>query len=159
MCQLKYLSNAIETIMYKPIMFFQKTTIVINEEVLYTNDGFKHKELSKCKNPTLWAHFCSVLFNAATQKSFRLYGSTVWPWNSVPKHDLQFKPFRPISHTLVKTIISYSVTLFLFLLKKNHLTQILNGLLRKKIHRNIFFVFNDQESKLKKKCYCKNVCL
>lgn len=43
MCKLKYLSNTIETIMYKPIMLFQKTTIVINEEVLYTNDGFKHK--------------------------------------------------------------------------------------------------------------------
>lgn len=108
---------------------------------------------------TLLSEYISSLYSSMQpQKSFLLYGSTVQSWNSVPKHDLLFKPFHPISHTLVKTI-SYSVTLLLFLFKKINLTQILNGLLRKKIHRNIFFVFNDQESKFKKKCYCKNVCL
>lgn len=104
-------------------------------------------------------HISSQYSSMQPQKSFRLYGSTFRPWKSVPKHDLQFRPFRPISHILVKTIKSYSVTLLLFLYKKNHLKQILNGLLRNKIHRNIFFVFNDQESKFRKKCYCKNVCL
>lgn len=95
-------------------------------------------------------HIYSLCSSMQPQKRFRLYGSTVRPWNSVPKHDLQFKLFRPISHTLVKTIISYSVTLLLFIFKKNHLTQILNGLLRKKIHRNIFLSLMIRNQNLKK---------
>lgn len=104
-------------------------------------------------------HISSLCSSMQPQKSFRLYGSTVRPWKSVPKLDLQFILFRPISQTLVKTIISYLVTLLLFLSKKNHLTQILNVKLRKKDTQEHFFVFNDQESKFQKKNYCTNVCL
>lgn len=104
---------------------------------------------------TLLSEYISSLYSSMQlQESFRLYGSTVQPWNSVPKHDLLFKPFHPISHTLVKTI-SYSVTLLLLLFKKNNLTQILNGLLRKKIHRNIFLSLMIGNQHLKKNVIAK----
>lgn len=95
-------------------------------------------------------HMSSLFSSMQPQKSLCLYGSTVRPWNSVPKHDLQFKPFRPISHTLVNTLIRYSVTLLLFLFKKNHQIQILNGLLRIKIHRNMFLSLMIRNQNLKR---------
>lgn len=83
----------------------------------------------------------SLCSSMQPQKSFRLYGSTVRPWNSVPKHDLQFKLFRPISHTLVKTkIIIVSVE------EKSSDTNI-ERITEKKDTQEYFFVFNDQESK------------
>lgn len=105
---------------------------------------------------TLLSEYISSQYSSMQpRKSFRLYGSTVRPWKSVPKHDLQFRPFRPISHILVKTIKSYSVTLLLFLYKKNHLTQILNGLLRNKIHRNIFLSLMIRNQNLEKNVIAK----
>lgn len=68
MCYLKYLSNAIETIMNKPIMFFQKTIIVINEEVLYTNNGLNTNNYRNART-LLSEHISSLCSSMQPQKT------------------------------------------------------------------------------------------